>query len=125
MANIIQKTFGGLSLNYYLRHFLFGLLIFALFIFAGVKHPKTGEWNITLLAILIISQFLYPYARFVYESIIDYILGNNIFFANAILVLIVKLFTMLFCYSFAIFIAPIGLIYLYFYHTKQEKQHNV
>lgn len=71
----------------------------------------------------IISQFLYPYARFVYESIIDYILGNNVFFANTILVLIVKLFTMIFCYSFAIFIAPIGLIYLYFYHTKQEKQY--
>ncbi|HGO5815520.1 TPA: hypothetical protein ACK3JR_001391 [Mannheimia haemolytica] len=92
MANIIQKTFGGLSFNYYLRHFLFGLLIFALFIFAGVKYPKTGEWNIPILIILIISQFLYPYARFVYESIIDYILGNNLFFANAMLVLLVKLF---------------------------------
>ncbi|HHW7568648.1 TPA: hypothetical protein ACU21S_001991 [Mannheimia haemolytica] len=124
MANFIRKTFGGLSLSYYLRHFLFGLLIFALFIFAGVKHPKTGEWNIPVLTILIISQFLYPYARFVYESIIDYIFGNNVFFANAILVLIVKLFTMILCYIFAIFIAPIGLIYLYFYHTKQEKLHN-
>lgn len=124
MTNFIRKTFGGLSLSYYLRHFLFGLLIFALFIFAGVKHPKTGEWNIPVLTILIISQFLYPYARFVYESIIDYIFGNNVFFVNAILVLIVKLFTMILCYSFAIFIAPIGLIYLYFYHTKQEKLYN-
>lgn len=125
MSNLIKKTFGGLSLNYYLRQFLFGLLIFALFIFAGVKHPETGEWNISVLTILIISQFLYPYARFVYESIIDYILGNNVFFANTILVLIVKLFTMLLCYGLAIFIAPVGLIYLYFYHTKQEKQNNL
>lgn len=31
---------------------------------------------------------------------------------------------MILCYSFAIFIAPIGLIYLYVYHTKQEKRHN-
>lgn len=125
MSNLIKKTFGGLSLNYYLRQFLFGLLIFALFIFAGVKHPETGKWNISVLTILIISQFLYPYARFVYESIIDYILGNNVFFANTILVLIVKLFTMLLCYGLAIFIAPVGLIYLYFYHTKQEKQNNL
>lgn len=122
MSNFIQKTFGGLSLNYYVRQFLFALLISVFIGFISLKHPRTGELNIHFLVFILINQFLYPYARFVYESIIDYILGNNVFFVNAILSLIVKLFTMLLCYCFAIFIAPIGLIYLYFYHSKREKQ---
>lgn len=120
MSNFIQKTFGGLSLNYYVRQFLFALLISVFIGFISLKHPQTGELNIHFLVFILINQFLYPYARFVYESIIDYILGNNVFFVNAILSLIVKLFTMLLCYCFAIFIAPIGLIYLYFYHSKRE-----
>lgn len=121
MASVIQKTFGGLSLRYYLRHFLFGLLIFGLFIFTGVKHPKTGIWDTQLLVFILICQFLYPYSRFVYESVIEYILGDNIFFVNSILALFIKFITMLLCYIFAIFIAPIGLVYLYFYHSKQEQ----
>lgn len=121
MSNFIQKTFGGLSFNYYLRQFLFGLLI-TLFICAFIlKHPKTGEWNLQFLPFILICQFLYPYARFVYESIIGYIFGDNFFLVNALLGLVVKLFTMLLCYLCAIFIAPVGLIYLYFYHSKREK----
>jgi hypothetical protein len=34
----------------------------------------------------------------------------------------VKIFTMVICWACAIFIAPIGLAYLYYHHTKAEKQ---
>jgi hypothetical protein len=68
---------------------------------------------------MVVSAFLYPYSRFIYESIVDFILGSNTFFVNAILVLFFKFLTMALCFSFAIFIAPIGLAYLYFYHSKK------
>jgi hypothetical protein len=45
---------------------------------------------------------------------VDFILGRNVFFVNAIMMLIVKWMTMTFCWGFAIFVAPIGLAYLYF-----------
>jgi hypothetical protein len=41
-----------------------------------------------------------------------------VFFLNGIIMLFLKLMTMVLCFSFAIFIAPIGLIYLYFYHSR-------
>lgn len=41
------------------------------------------------------------------------------FFINAILLLFVKSFTMLACWTFALGFAPIGLLYLYFYHSKR------
>lgn len=78
--------------------------------------PMYGLW-----ALAIVCALLYPYSRFVYESIVGFVMGENVFFINAIFMLIVKYFTMALCWAFSIFIAPIGLAYLYFYHTKNEK----
>jgi len=52
--------------------------------------------------------------------LMDFIFGENVFFVNAIFLLFTKFMTMLFCWGLAVFIAPIGLGYLYFYHTKNE-----
>ena len=117
--NFIQKTFGGLSIAYYTRHFIFRLLICGLLLLPTVSAGQGIPKNTIFLIIL--CQPIYPYSRFVYESVINYILGENTFFVNAILLLLTKLFTMLLCWFFAPFIAPVGLAYLYFYHSKQEK----
>lgn len=50
-------------------------------------------------------------------------MGQNVFFINAIIMLVAKFITMVLCWLFAIFIAPIGLAYLYYYHTKETKQY--
>ena len=65
-----------------------------------------------------VSTFLYPYSRFVYESVVGFLMGENVFYFNAFVMLFAKLFTMLMCWSFAIVVAPIGLAYLYFHHSK-------
>ena len=79
-----------------------------------------GHIDVMTAIIGVLNAFIYPYARFVYESIVGFILGDNVFFVNVILLMVVKFATMLLCYAFAIFIASIGLIYLYFYHTKNN-----
>jgi hypothetical protein len=71
-----------------------------------------------LLIFSIISTLLYPYSRFVYESIVGFIVGNHVFFVNTIPLVITKFFTMALCWGAAIFIAPVGLAYLYFHHSK-------
>ncbi|MFA5702314.1 MAG: hypothetical protein WC982_02250 [Advenella sp.] len=122
MNHLIAKTFGGLSLTYYFRHFIFGLIFPVLFLF--MQSQTTQPTSIGMIVFLVISTLLYPYSRFVYESIIDFIMGQNVFFINTIVMLITKLTTMLLCWVFAIFIAPAGLVYLYFYHSKQQALHN-
>ena len=122
--DFIRKTFGGLSTAYYIRQFIFGLPILALVVWP--MFAKGGaSINVPLLVWGVIFQFLYPYSRFVYESVVGYLMGNNVFFVNAFLMLITKLFTMLLCWFLSIFIAPVGLLYLYFYHSKQERQAGV
>ena len=122
--SFLSKTLGGLSKAYYTRQFLFGLIFFILIVAISYNgYNYTGKTSILVTNIILglICLLLYPYSRFVYESIIEYILGDNVFFINAPLMLVTKLITMAICFIFSIFIAPIGLIYLYFYHSKQEK----
>lgn len=123
MKNIFSKTFGGLTASYYIREFLFGLIFVALFGMRIYKVSVLTTEDIYLIIFLAVSAFLYPYARFVYHSIIGFFLGDNVFFVNAIFMLVVKFIMMSFCFVFAIIIAPIGLIYLYYYHTKEEKKY--
>lgn len=115
--SFIKKTFGGLSSPYYLRQLFFGVIFTALFI---ALMYNGGDKRIFSYIIFIANTFLYPYSRFVYESIADFIFGDNVFFVNALFLLAAKFITMLLCYGFAFIIAPLGLLYLYFYHTKKQ-----
>lgn len=119
MHPIIAKTFGGLSSAYYFRHFIFGLLfpIFGYFAVSEGAYPL----RLSLILMLVMNTVLYPYARFVYESVIDFVVGANIFLVDAMVMLAFKVVTMSLCWVFAIFIAPVGLLYLYFRHSKAEK----
>ncbi|MFY1026345.1 Uncharacterised protein [Actinobacillus seminis] len=118
-----QKTFGGLNLPYYIRHFLFGLIFFIFFVVTLVNNQYTSiEKNIVNIILFSILQLLYPYSRFVYESIIGYIMGENVFFFPAFIMLLAKFITMVICWIFSFAIAPIGLVYLYYFYSRQEKK---
>jgi hypothetical protein len=117
MHPVIQKTFGGLTRQYYTRQLFFSFLIlafFAWFLFHAGHASQQPAKALIFAAFGIVSALLYPYARFVYESIVRFITGNNVFFGSAPVMLLATGFTMALCWCFAIFIAPIGLGYLYY-----------
>lgn len=116
MHPIIAKTFGGLSKKYYFRQFFFGLILFALTTYVTLSIPNSSLVLRTIFGL--ISMLLYPYSRFVYENIVGFIMGKNMFVVNAFLMMSVKFGTMVICWFGAIFIAPIGLAYLYYHHSK-------
>lgn len=119
MHPILQRTFGGLSREYYFRQFVFGLIFPAITLFAFTHGTRHDPMPAQLIFTLIVNTLLYPYSRFVYESVVGFIVGDNLFWTNAILLVIVKLFTMMLCWSFAIFVAPVGLAYLYYFHSRR------
>lgn len=86
--------------------------------FVAARSP-TGL-SVGVVLVTAINTLLYPYARFVYESVVGFIMGGNVFFVNAFFMLFVKLMTMALCWAGAIFIAPIGLAYLYYHHSKER-----
>lgn len=119
MNTILVKTFGGLSKKYYIRQFFFAALMAVLFFWIGSTANKTHPEN-SMPWWLLVCVPLYPYSRFVYESIIEFIVGDNVFFVNAIMMVIVKIVTMIACLMLAPLIAPIGLAYLYFHHSRKS-----
>jgi hypothetical protein len=73
------------------------------------------------MAMFVVCTLLYPYSRFVYESVIEFLTGNNEFYVAGnllFLMIIFKLVMMTLCWTLAPFIAPIGLGYLYFHHSR-------
>lgn len=119
MHPVIQKTLGGLSPQYYFRQFFFGLVVAALIFFISTQDGRSMP--IGMLFFTVVSTLLYPYSRFVYESIVGFIMGDNVFFVNSIVMLITKFFTMAICWAFAVLVAPIGLAYLYYHHSKAAR----
>lgn len=118
MLSFLQKTFGGLNPRYYWRHFFFAVAFAALLIYVALNGKQAPDNGFYVYAI--INTLLYPYTRFVWESCVNFILGDNIFVVNVWLLLLTKLFTIALCWSLAMVIAPLGLIYLYFHHAKQQ-----
>ncbi len=119
MHPVIQKTLGGLSMQYYFRQFFFGLAIAAFIFFMSTQGGRLMSAG--MLFFTVVSTLLYPYSRFVYESVIGFVMGENVFFVNAIFMLFTKFITMAMCWVFAIFVAPIGFAYLYYHHSKAER----
>lgn len=118
MKALFLRTFGGLNRSYLIRQYIFAatLGIILLILYAkGNSHTNTFS-----LIYIVINIMLYPYSRYAYENIVEYIIGNNVFYFNALIMLVVKLFTMVLCFSFAVFVAPVGLAFLFF--TQQRKE---
>lgn len=118
MKTVFRKTFGGLSAPYYFRHFIFGLM-FPAFLYFSLRHNPGPPAPPFIYLLVITNMILYPYARFAYEGVVSFILGENFFFINMWVMLFTKFLTMFICWFFAILIAPLGLLYLYVHHAKE------
>lgn len=112
MYPVLERTFGGLSRKYYTRQFLFGLVIFAFLARALIMHPSHVPFWIVCL--LIANTLLYPYARFGWECVVGFLFGRTVLAVPLLVLLVVKACTMALCWGYALFIAPVSLIYLYF-----------
>lgn len=130
----IQKTFGGLDKAYYFRHLFFAIIFGAIFIafqyntfthivdrnLTDAQISSMQMSNVVMYIYIVICMFLYPYARFVYESIMNFLMGENVFFINIFILFFWRLFVMMMLFCFAPIIAPIGLLYLWYYHSKNH-----
>lgn len=112
MQSIFYRTFGGLSRQQYLRHLFFGFIVFAILFLPALSSDRSVPTPALFFGV--ICTFLYPYSRFVYERIMHFIIGDNRICGSVLVVGIAKLLTIGMCWAFAMFVAPIGLLWLYF-----------
>ncbi|VEJ10079.1 hypothetical protein [Actinobacillus delphinicola] len=127
VKTILNRTIFGLSKEYYFRQFIFAILVCVAIILkfiSDMHHADAGSIaRISVISgVLLICSLLYPYSRFLYESIVGFFLGENTFLVNSWIFLVVKLFTMVICLQLSFILAPICWIYLYFYYAHHAKK---
>ena len=106
MINFVSTVFKSLDRGYLIRNYLFGLGFFIFLI-------STGFGNLESTFIFSICLILYPFSMYVYDSIINLIMGNNVIEINIIFMLSWKVLKVIVIFYFSFLIAPIGIIYLY------------
>ena len=84
---IVAFALRGLKPSYYWRHFVLGaivpVIIIGLQIYACFSNSEisTGTAVIGILSYIAGALFLlilYPFSRFAYESIVEFVMGNNV-----------------------------------------------
>ena len=87
----------GLNPSYYWRHFVLGGILPILFIAINIymlfkdpnttlNDPNTAWYDVLITLFSILSLMVpYPFSRFAYECIIEFIMGNNVIIANGLI----------------------------------------
>jgi len=111
MRKFLTIIYGTLSPSYLIKQYVFGGLVYAFMLHANGASPlhKTGVFIFLTLFLV-----LYPFAMFVYDSIVDTLLGNWIVPVPILLMVLWLPVKVILIFAFAILIAPIGMLYLYF-----------
>ncbi|MCQ9147654.1 MULTISPECIES: hypothetical protein [Brucella/Ochrobactrum group] len=116
--NFLRRIFGGVQLSYLIRSYLIGLIFFALMIGMALSAEIKNGSPVGLIVFASLSTLLFPFAKLVWDELRDLAFGNNVIFMNAIMLFMLKWFVNACLWAFAIFVAPIGILYLWF-RTRQ------
>lgn len=122
----IKDNFRTLKLSYLIRQYFFGLIILGAYqAFTPLFFDEPTQYSFYLLVYYIfigVNFLLYPFATLVWDEIKNLIMGNNVFFVNAIALLIAKLIIKLFIFGFSVPIGLIGILYLWI--VRKNAQNN-
>lgn len=114
MKRFITTVFRSLEPSYLARQYLFGGIL-AVFMYIATKDQLTPF----LWGYLILSFILYPFAMFVYDSLVGLLIGENVFLVDGLLSLFFSIAKIFFIFFFSIVIAPFGILYLYIRNRKR------
>ncbi|HAP4240838.1 TPA: hypothetical protein IUV43_000762 [Enterococcus faecalis] len=109
MSHFTRTVFTSLHPAYLIRQYIFSGIVTAFFYFSS---PDTAPTSFYVF--LGLSFLLYPFAMFVYDSIVSLLMGNNVWITSGILAFIWGFIKILLIYFFSVLIAPIGILILYF-----------
>jgi hypothetical protein len=134
VLGLFKKVILGVNITQYLvKSYFISISITALFIYMEVTKYSGADVNViaevssrttpSIGAILycLLACVLFPFATIVWDDLITTITSGNILILPLPFMLIWKIFKVLVLYGFGPFVAPIGMIYIYFgngYHRR-------
>ena len=113
--NFIKRIFGAVQPRYLIRAYVLSAAFMALMVWMmATDGAQPLHDRATTLAVFGVGALLFPFSKLVWDEIKRVMMGETVFFMNAIILMFLKLVVNLFLWSFSIFIAPLGILYLWF-----------
>uniref|UniRef100_UPI00403F7D11 hypothetical protein n=1 Tax=Candidatus Enterococcus willemsii TaxID=1857215 RepID=UPI00403F7D11 len=109
MRQFVRIVFTSLRPAYLLRQYIFSGLFTLFFYFLSPSYAP-----ISFYVFLGISFLLYPFAMFVYDSLIGLLMGDRIWLTSGLFAILWGSFKGLLIYFLSVLLAPIGILLLYF-----------
>lgn len=120
--SFLTKIFSGVKLPYLIRAYILSAVIFLLLRYVASQGALAD--NSGFLIFNILSLILFPYAKLVWDEMKALLMGDNIFILPLFLMLFAKLFINLMLWGFAVLIAPLGILWVWYRSgSRQSSQH--
>ncbi|MFT4091757.1 MAG: hypothetical protein QM645_13565 [Asticcacaulis sp.] len=111
---MFSRIFGALRPAYLIRAWLIGAAFLALIIWLSLRASAGTQSPTIPLIYFSVCTLLFPFAKLCWDELRNLLMGDNIVFLPAVLVWPLKLIINIMLWGFAVFIAPFGLLYLWF-----------
>jgi hypothetical protein len=120
--SFLTKIFSGVKLPYLIRAYILSAVIFLLLRYVASQGALADDGGFLIFNIL--SLILFPYAKLVWDEMKALLMGDNIFILPLFLMLFAKLFINLMLWGFAVLIAPLGILWVWYRSGgRQSSQH--
>lgn len=105
--NVIKNIFTQLEPSYLIKSYIISFVISYMCFFYVF-----ADADLAMKVIVIINLILFPFSAIVYDSLIDLFFNGMVIILPIPIMVFYKLMKVVLLYSFAILIAPFGIIYL-------------
>lgn len=112
--NTIKKVFFSIDKSFLIKYYSISITIFLMFLFIILNlevHHFTDIYGIILITI---SSILFPFSVLVWNSIVNLFFKNSVIILPIIFMILLKIVKISLLYIFSIFIAPFGILYIFF-----------
>lgn len=122
--NFVKNIFVAVSPRYLIRAYVISFAMLAIWLFAN-NAAVQGSSKVFWYSYLLLSLILFPFAKLVWDEIRDTLVGNNSITYFGLWAIgvnyILKLMVNFALWAFSIFIAPLGILYLWLQNRKASE----
>ncbi|SPU46612.1 hypothetical protein [Brevundimonas diminuta] len=114
--NFIKRIFGSVQPRYLIRAYVLSaaFMAFMTWMMLSLGGAKPLHDRAATLAVFGVGALLFPFSKLVWDEIKRVMMGETVFFMNTIILMFLKVLVNFFLWGFSIFIAPLGILYLWF-----------
>lgn len=113
--SFIQRIFGAIDRTFLARSYVISLAVAALVLWVRSRGEANDAANAASFYVWVaVNALLFPFAKLVWNELRDFLMGDNFVIANAVLVFAAKFMINGLLWGAALFVAPIGVAYLWF-----------